>query len=415
MVRLPVRKFFASVSTKSQNASTFCPYNLSFCTNQITKKFVFLSVQLFLLYQPNHKSGRFFVRKSFASVSTKSQKSSSFCPFNFSFCTSQITNWFGFLSVKVLLLYQPNHKTLQLSVRIIYLSLLTNSQKGSSFCPYNFSFCTSQITNWFDCLSVKVFLLYQPNHRKVRLSGRIIYPSVLTNSQKSSSFSPYNLSFCTNQITKRFVFLYEQLFLLYQLNHKSGRFFVRKSFASVSTKSQKSSSFCPFNFSFCTSQITNWFCFLSVKVLLLYQPNHKTLQLSVRIIYPSVLTNSQKSSSFCPYNFSFCTSQITNWFGFLSGNVSRLYQPNHKMLRFSVRTIYPSVLINSQKCSNFCPYNFFCTSQIIHWFSFCPYNFSFCTNRITKIFGFPSVHLSFSTNQFTKRFAFLSEELFILY
>ena len=260
MVRLFVRKCFASVPTKSQNASTFSPYNLSFCTNQITKRFILLYVQLFLLYQPNHKLVRLCVRKSFPAVPTKSQngwfsgrifypsvltnsqKGSSFFPYNFSFCTSRITNWFGFLSVKVLLLYQPNHKTLRLSVRIIYLFVLTNSQKGSSFCRYNFSFCTSQITSWFDCLSVKVFLLYQPNHRMVRLSGRIIYPSVLTNSQKSSSF-------------------------------------------------------CPYNFSFCTSQITNWFGFLSENVSLLYQPNHKMLRFSVRTIYPSVLINSQKCSN----------------------------------------------------------------------------------------------------------------------
>ena len=137
----------------------------------------------------------------------------------FCFCTNQI-------------------KTLRLSVRTIYPSVLTKSQKGSSFCPYNFSFCTSQIANWFGFLFVKVLLLYQPNHKKV-------------------------------------FFLSVQLFLLYHPNYKLVRLSVRK-------------------------------------VLLLYQPNHKMLRFSVRIIYLSVLANSQKGSSFCPYNFSFCTSQITN-------------------------------------------------------------------------------------------------------
>ena len=153
MVRLPVRKCFASVPTKSQNASTFCPYHLSFCTNQFTKRFVFLSEHFFFLYQPNHKFVRLFVRKSFASEPTKSQKISSFCAYNFSFCTSLIRNWFALR-------------------------------------PYNLSFCTNKFTKRFGFLSVQLFLLHQPNHKKFRLSVRTIYPSVLTNSQKCSILCP---------------------------------------------------------------------------------------------------------------------------------------------------------------------------------------------------------------------------------
>ena len=132
----------------------------------------------------------------------------------FCFCTNQI-------------------KTLRLSVRTIYPSVLTKSQKGSSFCPYNFSFCTSEITNWFGFLFVKVLLLYQPNHKKV-------------------------------------VFLSVQLFLLYQPNYKLVRFSVRKFFAFVPTKSQNASAFCPYDLSFCTDQFTKMFEFLSVQFILLY-------------------------------------------------------------------------------------------------------------------------------------------------
>ena len=124
-------------------------------------------------------------------------------------------------------------KTLRPFVRTIYPSVLTKSKKGSSFCPYNFSFCTSQITNWFGFLFVKNLLLYQPNQKKV-------------------------------------VFLSVQLFLLYQPNYKLVRLSVRKSFAFVPTKSQNASVFCPYNLSFWTNQFTKRFVFLSVQLLLLY-------------------------------------------------------------------------------------------------------------------------------------------------
>ena len=203
-----------------------------FCTNEI-------------------KTLRPFVRTIYPSVLTKSKKGSSFCPYNFSFCTSQITNWFGFLFVKNLLLYQPNHKKVvflsvqlfllyqpkyklvRLSVRKSFASVPTKSQNASTFCQYNLSFCTSQITNWFDCLSVNVFLLYQPNHRMVRLSGSRTFPFALT-------------------------------------HLKMVRLSVRTIFLSVLTKSQNSSAFCRYNFSFCTNQITNCFDFLSLQFILLY-------------------------------------------------------------------------------------------------------------------------------------------------
>ena len=143
--------------------STIWPYNFSFCTHPITKCFGFLSVQLFLLYSPNHKIIRLSVGTTFPFASTKSQIGSAFCSFNASFCTNQ------------------SNKMVRFCVRTVYHSELANSQKGPDFCPYNFSCCTSRIIKWFRILSVQLFLLYQPNN-------------------KWFSFCPYIFSFFTNRI-----------------------------------------------------------------------------------------------------------------------------------------------------------------------------------------------------------------------
>ena len=145
MLRLSVLTNYHTVLTNSQNDSTFCPSNFSFCTSKIKNWFGFLSVKFCLLYQPNHTMLRFFVRTIFPSALTKSQNGSGFCPNNFYICTNRITKWFRFLSVHFILLYQPIHKKIRLSLRTVYLFVLTNSQKASPFCSKNFSFCTSQI------------------------------------------------------------------------------------------------------------------------------------------------------------------------------------------------------------------------------------------------------------------------------
>ena len=140
MLRLSVRTIYLSVLTNSQKCSNFSPYSLSFCTNQFTKRFVFLFEQFFFLYQPNHKLVRLFVRKSFASVPNHKM--------------------LVFLCVKLFLLYQPNQKFIRFSVRKKLASVPTKSQNASTFCPYNLSFCTNQFTKRFDFLSVHFILLY---------------------------------------------------------------------------------------------------------------------------------------------------------------------------------------------------------------------------------------------------------------